>query len=72
MTKLFPGTTCTTVSGPAPNKPCKFPFEYKNKSYYECIEDDRNQPWCMTGTPGKWGYCGSSCKDHSAGISFTF
>jgi hypothetical protein len=40
---------------------CTFPFIYKEKSYYECITQDRDNYWCSVtlnyDIDGLWGYC---------------
>ena len=51
---------CTTVSGPDPNKPCVFPFEYNGIIYHECTEVDHDQFWCHTDQD--WGNCGTNCE----------
>ena len=53
-----------------PNYPCKFPYEYKGKTYYECVKglfgySDDNF-WCPTvldpnNQPYNWGRCGENC-----------
>jgi len=55
---------CTTVSGPDPGMPCKFPFTYWKKKYFKCTDVDHLGNWCATGTdkdgiviPNKWGNC---------------
>ena len=62
-----------TVSGADPNKPCIFPFKFKDKPHYACIlnPSPENKPWCSTkvddqgnhiGGQGNWGNCdGSKC-----------
>eukprot|EP00747_Dinoflagellata_sp_TGD_P139595 gnl/TRDRNA2_/TRDRNA2_175913_c0_seq1.p1 gnl/TRDRNA2_/TRDRNA2_175913_c0~~gnl/TRDRNA2_/TRDRNA2_175913_c0_seq1.p1 ORF type:complete len:467 (+),score=26.66 gnl/TRDRNA2_/TRDRNA2_175913_c0_seq1:65-1465(+) len=53
---------CVTVGprGVGPDKPCIFPFTWKNIEYYKCANEDWHVPWCQT-TPGayvgKWGEC---------------
>ena len=58
---------CTTISGPNPNKPCVFPFIYKDISYSQCTTKDHNVLWCPTEVDAygkytyKWGNCNSNC-----------
>ena len=40
---------------------CIFPFSYKKKLYYECLDTGKG-PWCATKLKGnniidKWAYC---------------
>ena len=62
------------TSPPAPSYDftgsCIFPYEYKGKTYYECIQKifgngDENY-WCPTeldynNQPNNWGRCGENC-----------
>lgn len=51
------GRTC---GGTAPAKSkCKFPFTYQGKTYTSCTTAGRSkyEAWCMTSSPGQWGYC---------------
>ena len=60
-----------TVSGPKPNKPCVFPFEFSRKKHWSCIDlKDPGNFWCSTkvdtfgkhiGGAREWGYCHKSC-----------
>ena len=59
---------CCGVDGHGPNKPCVFPFIYKQISYSKCITNDNtNKLWCSTEVDahgkynGKWGMCNSYC-----------
>ena len=64
-------TVCTTVRGPRPNKPCKFPFIFNGEIKNTCIKGQlRPEPWCSTKVDvlehyirGEWGYCGESCSN---------
>nr|XP_060609655.1 cation-independent mannose-6-phosphate receptor [Anolis sagrei ordinatus] len=42
---------------------CVFPFQYKGKSYSDCIRQDHERPWCATtenmDKDNKWGFCGN-------------
>ena len=39
---------------------CKFPFEFKDKTYTDCTKDGGyDTPWCYT--EDSWGYC-KPCK----------
>ena len=29
-------------------KPCSFPFRYKNNTYHECVTFENRNPWCAT------------------------
>ena len=60
---------CRTIGGMEPNRPCVFPFSYKNIEYTSCttIENDGTL-WCSTEVDGngnyierKWGNCGPEC-----------
>ena len=42
-------SVCKTVSGPAPNKPCVFPFRFKGVTYKTCTFEQSSTPWCSTG-----------------------
>ena len=59
---------CKTIYGPFPNKPCVFPFIYKDISYSQCTTKDHNVLWCPTEVDaygkyisGKYGECNSNC-----------
>ena len=58
---------CTTTSR-YNNKPCVFPFIYKDISYSQCTKVEHNQLWCPTEVDaygkyisGKYGECNSNC-----------
>ena len=37
---------------------CKFPFQYKDVSHYQCTALDHNRPWCyFEQKAGAWGNC---------------
>ena len=68
---LFSATTCITVGGTDPGKPCIFPFKFRGTLYNDCTLDGNKpgnvNPWCSTvnddnGNMKKWGDCGSDCK----------
>ena len=53
-----------------PNYPCKFPYEYKGKTYYECVKglfgNSDDNFWCPTvldpdNQPDNWERCGENC-----------
>ena len=55
---------CKTVEGDS----CKFPFEYKGKTYEACtLADSKTKFWCATYTiggkyvPGLYGECEGNC-----------
>ena len=54
---------CKTVDGDT----CKFPFEYKGKTYNNCTKTDSSNFWCATYTlegeyvPGLFGECADNC-----------
>ena len=60
-----------TVSGPRPNKPCVFPFEFAHMIYDYCTDEkDPGNFWCSTkvdkdgkhiGGANEWGYCEKDC-----------
>ena len=62
---------CETESTDYLGPPCIFPFEYKGKTYYECIQkifgNNDNNYWCPTeldfnnNQPYNWGRCGPNC-----------
>ena len=61
---------CRTEHHPYLGSPCIFPFEYKEKTYYECIPkifgNNDNNYWCPTeldfnDQPYNWGRCGENC-----------
>lgn len=59
-----------TVGGhPGTGEPCTFPFVYQGKTYFKCITEDRDKPWCSTTSNydkmPTWGYCcnGDECPD---------
>lgn len=64
-----------TVSGPKPNKPCVFPFEFSREKHYSCTDlKDPGNPWCSTkvdkngkhiGGANEWGYCEKGCDGSS-------
>ena len=60
---------CTTKSGPDPNKPCIFPFKWKDAWHTYCI-NEVGGAWCSTsvddsgnhiGRKNNWGHCGPEC-----------
>ena len=61
---------CETESTEYPSSQCIFPYEYKGKTYYECVSglfgyQDKNF-WCPTdldydNQPYNWGRCGENC-----------
>ena len=64
---------CKTDSGADPNKPCVFPFKFRNTTYNCCTFDasPENKAWCSTkvdqagnhiGGQGNWGYCEEKCQ----------
>ena len=62
----FFDTACRTKNtGPEPDKPCVFPFQYMGKEYNECTTDGYGSTyWCgttFTVTNVGWGVCSSSC-----------
>ncbi len=63
-----------TYGGTGNGRPCQFPFIYNNKSYYECISQDRDSLWCSTTTnydlSKEWGYCPSKMKRTCKIITF--
>ena len=61
---------CETESTEYPSSPCIFPYEYKGKTFYECIEglfgEQDSNFWCPTklyydNQPNNWGRCGHNC-----------
>ena len=46
-------------------RPCKFPFFYKNRLVYECLQFNK-KTWCATTTnynrDKRWGYCFPKCE----------
>ena len=63
-----PITKCKTFSGPKPNEPCVFPFDYKGFTHFDCITVEHDQLWCSTEVnangshvDGNWGNCGDEC-----------
>jgi len=59
---------CKTFSGPKPNKPCVFPFDYKGFTHFDCITVEHDQLWFSTEVhangghvDGNWGNCGDEC-----------
>ena len=73
-------TRCLTDSeGAAKNKPCAFPFVFKNKLFEKCtdFEDLDGKNWCSTKTDtnnnhvsgkGNWGYCREVCLETTTGM----
>ena len=68
---------CETISGPALQKPCMFPFEFNGLIHTKCTfkhqEHLTNDPkaWCSTkidpqgrhvARQGQWGNCGQGCQ----------
>ena len=65
------------MSGPNPNKPCVFPFQYHGMTFNNCTNYDGadNKAWCATKVDGSgnhfyggdeydqenWGNCGPNC-----------
>ena len=65
---FFLAQKCKTFSGPKPNKPCIFPFDYKGRTHFDCITVEHDQLWCSTEVDangshidGNWGNCGDEC-----------
>ena len=65
---FFSAQKCKTFSGPKPNKPCVFPFDYKGFTHFDCITVEHDQLWCSTEVhangghvDGNWGNCGDEC-----------
>lgn len=61
-------STCTTIGGPSPNKPCIFPFRHNGVTYSSCTTVTIGQSWCSTATrsdgshiSGRYGLCPSTC-----------
>jgi hypothetical protein len=57
-----PCITGELTLGTSSGTPCVFPFEYKSKLYYSCIETipgEEGKLWCSTTAvyEGKWGEC---------------
>ena len=62
---------CETESTEYPSSQCIFPYEYKGKTYYECVKgvfgyDFDDNFWCPTvldpdNQPYNWGRCGENC-----------
>ena len=65
---------CKTISGPAANENCVFPFIFRHKTYTDCTldgagNDDSDRVWCSVEVDpdtrkhikGRWGYC--DCTD---------
>ena len=50
-----------TYGGNSFTNPCVFPFIYHGNTYFNCIEVDRDRPWCATtqsyDKAPLWGYC---------------
>ena len=47
---------------------CQFPFEYKGKTYTQCIDEDSARKWCPTAkyfdgsvVPDSWAFCPQEC-----------
>ena len=58
----------TEGTSEVPPLTCQFPFEYKEKAYYECVQGvfGDNDYWCPTewddnNQPNHWGRCGENC-----------
>eukprot|EP00091_Calanus_sinicus_P024628 TRINITY_DN894_c0_g1_i12.p2 TRINITY_DN894_c0_g1~~TRINITY_DN894_c0_g1_i12.p2 ORF type:complete len:128 (-),score=32.93 TRINITY_DN894_c0_g1_i12:76-459(-) len=68
-------SSCVTIGGPTPNKPCIFPFSHNGKTYQGCTPwtyggANQGTPWCSTKTNGQgahvngfgnYGFCGQDC-----------
>ena len=81
---VLSGTTCKTVGGADPGKPCVFPFTFEGVTYTECTTAG-NAPgdlslWCSTltyvngthvGGQGKWGNCNTTCQGNAPTTSTT-
>ena len=61
----MPQRECMTIDGPQRNKPCMFPFIFRDRIVKSCITGHkRPRPWCSTTTiyeSGNWGYCSDAC-----------
>ncbi|XP_051549645.1 uncharacterized protein LOC127438245 isoform X9 [Myxocyprinus asiaticus] len=61
-----PFTGPPTTGGNSNGAPCKFPFKYNDKDYYNCTTDNEESKklWCATvsnyAQDAKWGYCPTS------------
>ena len=68
---------CNTISGPDPNKPCKFPFTYQGELHRECILQNDTNFWCATDTSNastanlQYGYCDINCPRENGNINNT-
>ena len=55
------------ATGPESDKPCRFPFKYNGKNYFECTTEGYEDVfWCgttysVTDHAG-WGFCSGPCK----------
>ena len=64
---LFVAECRTVASGPESDRPCRFPFKYNGKQYFECTtEGYEDNFWCgttysVTDHAG-WGFCSGPCK----------
>ena len=76
--------TCTTKTGPDPNKSCQFPFKYDGITYNQCTTDGNEEnetlAWCSTKVDnsgnhvagqGKYGFCEPKCQPRNIGRFFT-
>ena len=77
FTNLYCFLGCITTSGPDPNKPCIFPFKFRNVTYNTCTtsgnEAGNTKAWCSTKVDnlgkhigngqGNWGDCESKCQE---------
>ena len=77
-------SSCRTVGGPSPGKPCQFPFIFGGTVRHSCISDTDPEArlWCSTrvdtaglhvGGGGHWGYCPptAGCGSHTGQIQLS-
>ena len=76
---FFSAQECNTFSGPKPNKPCVFPFDYKGFTHFDCITVEHDQLWCSTEVDsngshvdGNWGNCGDECFSGNLDSSYCY
>merc|ERR1711971_144390 len=71
-------SSCITIGGPTPNKPCIFPFRFNGVTHNSCTSVNINQPWCSTATlsdgshiTGQYGLCPSTCSSSGGRLTAT-
>ncbi len=60
-TIVFAADVVRTYGGTGGGQYCTFPFVYRERRYFSCIDAGHDRPWCATtpnyDTSRQWGNC---------------